>query len=217
MFRTVAACVVVMMMGAGVIQAQDEPQAMPAKLALTIPEAIDLAWKNNIASIRQQSALETSEAVKVGTRSTWMPSLSFDASWERSQPAQVEQFLLSDSTLQTLVLSDSYRFGFSLRQPIFNSAGGSYLHVPRAAGAQVSAEEELLRSTRQLVALETKRLCYDLLKAQKLFEVQGNAVKRSIEQLETSSHRFCPADQTSRSYFFDWVNPRSAEHIRRTR
>ena len=192
MFRTVAGCVVVVlvMMGAGVLQAQDEPTAMPAKLALTIPEAIELAWKNNITSIRQQSALEASEAVQVGTRSTWLPSLSFDASWERSQPADVRQVLLPDSSFQTLVLSDTYRFGFSLRQPLFNSAGGSYLHVPRAAGAQVSADEELLRSTRQLVALETKRLCYNLLKAQKLFDVQGNAVKRSIEQLETSKARY---------------------------
>ena len=190
MFRTVATCVVVMMMGAGVLRAQDEPQGMPAKLALTIPEAIELAWKNNITSIRQQSALESSEAVKVGTRSTWMPTLSFDASWQRSQPAEIQQFLLSDSTLQTLVLSDTYRFGFSLRQPIFNSGGGSWMHVPRSASAQVSADEELLRSTRQSVALETKRLCYNLLKAQKLYDVQGNAVKRSIEQLETSKARY---------------------------
>lgn len=191
MFRTVVGCVAVVLLGSGVLRAQDQPSTMPAKLALTIPEAIDLAWRNNITSLRQQNALETSQAAKVGTRSTWMPHLSFDASWRRTAPDRFQEF--SDSTgaiTRVIVPPNSYQFGFSLRQPIFNSAGGSWMHVPRSASAQVSADEELLRSTRQTVALDAKKLCYDLLKAQKLYEVQGNAVKRSLEQLETSKARY---------------------------
>jgi outer membrane protein TolC len=85
---------------------------------------------------------------------------------------------------------DEYGYSFGLRQPLFNGSNGSYLHSPRANSARVNASEEELRATRQTVALETKTRCYDLLKAQKLAEVQERAVQRSIEQLETSQARY---------------------------
>jgi outer membrane protein len=195
MFRRYAGCVVVLgivICAAALSWAQEAPPAaMPDKLALTIPEAIDLAWKNNIASIRQRNVLESSRAAKVGTRSTFLPSLNFDLGWARTEPATVQEVQLSNGSIQRLTLPQNrYRYGLSLRQPIFNSQGGSYLHVPQAASAQVSADEQALRSTRQELALQTKTFCYDLLKAEKLLDVQGNAVKRSLEQLETSKARY---------------------------
>jgi TolC family type I secretion outer membrane protein len=160
-----------------------EAQEMPAGNTLSIPEAIELAWKNNIQSIRQENSLRTSEAQKVGTRATYLPSVSWSASWARSSPVQLA--FINDELVQ---LKNSYRFQLQASQEIFN--GFRYVHAPRAGAASVRASEYQLRSTRQQVALDTKRGCYDLIKAQMLADVQRRAVKRSEEQLETSKARY---------------------------
>lgn len=184
MFRTVAGCVVaVCLAGAGGVRAQEAPAVMPEKLALTIPEAIELAWKNNITSIRQQDALLQAEARRREARSTYLPSLSLSAGYSRFNTEQV--YILNDELFSS---SDSWSMNLQLRQPIFD--GFNYLHTPRSRSASVQSSEQQLRATRQGVAFDAKRLAYDLLKAQKLAEVQQRAVERSQEQLETSNARY---------------------------
>lgn len=184
MFRKVAGCVaVVLILGSIPAQAQEEPSAMPEKLALTIPEAIDLAWRNNIASIRQQDALEQAEARRKEARSTYLPTLSLGADYSRYNTAQT--YILNDALFTS---SNSYGMALSLRQPIFD--GFNYWHTPKSRSASVRANEQAVRATRQGIAFDAKRLCYDLLKAQKLAEVQQRAVERSLEQLETSNARY---------------------------
>ena len=158
-------------------------QEMPAGNTLTIPEAIELAWRNNIQSIRQEDNLQLAQAQKVGSRESYLPSVSWSGSWARSSPVQLA--FINDELVE---LKDFYRFGFQASQEIFN--GFRYIHAPRASSAALRASEYQLRSTRQQLALDTKRSCYDLIKAQMLADVQLRAVKRSEEQLETSNARY---------------------------
>jgi outer membrane protein len=189
--RYTLAFLIVLLLGAvGHVVAQDAPSAqMPAKMALTIPEAIDLAWRNNITSIRQHNQVEYSKADKLATRSTWLPQLDLRAQWSRDEPASIRE-IQTPTGVQQIVLQNYYGYQFSLSQPIFNGSQGSYLHAPKAASAQLSAEGQNLRATRQTLALETKQFCYNLLQDQRLADVQERAVKRSIEQLETSKARY---------------------------
>ncbi len=177
---------------ATVAAAQSAPAgAMPSKMALTIGEAIELAWQNNIEAIRQRNALQRSEAEKLRSRSTWLPRLDLTLGWRANYPGRIEQLVDPNTGKRSfVVLENFYSYQFTLQQPLFNSRGGSYLHVPKAAGAQVDASEEDLRARRQLVALQAKTKCYDLLKSQRLADVQQRAVQRSIEQLETSKARY---------------------------
>lgn len=185
MFRRYAGCVAGMVVFcAGMAFAQDAPTAaMPEKLALTLPEAIDLAWRNNIASIRQQDALEQAEARRREARSFYLPNLSLSMGYSRYNTTQA--YILNDNLFTS---SDSYGMNFTLRQPVFD--GFNYIHTPKSRSASIQSSEQQVRSTRHSVAFDAKRLCYDLLKAQKLSDVQEQAVKRSQEQLETSKARY---------------------------
>jgi outer membrane protein TolC len=167
---------------------------MPAKMTFTIPEAIELAWRNNIQSISQRDLLRDAIALKKSTRTTFLPNISLNTGWERSSPKSIRTIRTVDSLgnieERDTVTQDLYYYGFSLSQPLFNSRSGSYVHLPKSAQAGVHRSEQDLRSTRQSVALEVKMKCYDLLKAQMLLDVQKRAVERSAEQLETSQARF---------------------------
>lgn len=178
--RFTAAIVTVALLAVSIPAAAQE---IPTKTTLTIPEAIELAWRNNIKSISQLDNVRLAEAQKLDSRQTYLPSLTWSGSWSRNSPIQ-----LSFINNQLVELQDFYRFNFSLRQPIFN--GFRYVFTPRSSTANVDRSKSQLRSTRQQVALETKQACYDLLKAQMLTDVQRQAVKRSAEQLETAKARY---------------------------
>jgi outer membrane protein len=186
MIRTYALLIglIVIALGAGATFAQDAPvPGMPAKMALTIPEAIEMAWNNNIVSIRQQDALQQAQARRREARSTYLPELSMNLQYSKSNNPQLSFF--NDEVFET---TNSYNLGFTLSQPIFD--GFNYIHTPKSSSASIESSEEALRSTRQGVAFDAKRLCYDLLKAQRLADVQLRAVERSVEQLETSKARY---------------------------
>jgi outer membrane protein TolC len=175
---------VILALGAGAALAQEAPApGMPAKMALTIPEAINLAWNNNIVSIRQQDALQQAQARRREARSTYLPELSMNLQYSKSNNPQLSFF--NDEVFET---TNSYNLGFTLSQPIFD--GFNYIHTPKARSADIHSSEAALRNTRQGVAFDAKRLCYDLLKAQRLSDVQQRAVERSQEQLETSKARY---------------------------
>lgn len=178
--RFTAAIVTVALLAVSIPAAAQE---IPTKTTLTIPEAIELAWRSNIKSISQLDNVRLAEAQKLDSRQTYLPSLTWSGSWSRNSPIQ-----LSFINNQLVELQDFYRFNFSLRQPIFN--GFRYVFAPRSSTANVDRSKSQLRSTRQQVALETKQACYDLLKAQMLTDVQRQAVKRSAEQLETAKARY---------------------------
>jgi outer membrane protein len=184
MLRRYAGCVAgILILWAGVARAQEAPAAVPEKLALTLPEAIDLAWRNNITSIRQQDALQQAEARRREARSTYLPSLSLSMGYSRYNTTQA--YILNDQLFSS---SNSYGMNFTLRQPVFD--GFNFIHTPKSRTASIHSGEQQVRSTRQSVAYDAKRLCYDLLKAQKLADVQQRAVERSQEQLATSKARY---------------------------
>lgn len=176
---TAAIAIVILMTAALPAAAQD----ISDKPTLTIPEAIELAWRNNIRSISQIDNVRLAQAQKLNTRQTFLPTLRLNSSWTRSSPTQ-----LAFINNELVELKNFYRFGISLDQPLFN--GFRYVFSPRSSQAGIDRSEAQLRSTRQQIALDTKKACYDLLKAQMLTDVQKQAVKRSAEQLETAKARY---------------------------
>jgi len=169
---------------ASLAAAQSAPAgAMPSKMALTIPEAIELAWQNNITSVRQRNSLDDAIAKRREARQTYLPSLSLDMRWNRVNTTQ--RFFINE---QELFTDQFYDLGLTLSQPIFD--GLNYIHTPKARTADIRSNEQGVKGTRQQVAYDTKRVCYDLLKAQRLSDVQQRAVQRSEEQLETSKARY---------------------------
>lgn len=181
MVRTLTAAIVVTALVAMAIPAA--AQGLPTKMTLTIPEAIELAWRNNINSLNAQNAVSDAKASKLGGRSVYLPRLSLSASWDRSYPKQQINFGSSIFASQ-----DSYGYRFSLSQPLFD--GFRYIYAPRWETANVSRSEARLRSTRQRITSETKSFCYDLLKAQMLADVRQKSVKQAQEQLQTSQARY---------------------------
>lgn len=189
MIRRYMAALLIMAMAVSSTRAiaQDGPTAqMPSKMALTIPEAINLAWRNNISSHRVRDGLEQARANRKGARQSYLPSIAWRGQFSKANELRA---FSSDTAQSGFIVSDKfYSMQASVNQTIFD--GFDLFHRPKARSLDVKRNEQSVRGNRQGLAYDAKRLCYDLLKKQKLADVQERAVKRALEQLETSKARF---------------------------
>ena len=68
--------------------AQGGPVAgVPSKMALSIPEAIELARRNNISSVRMQDNLGQAQATRKGARQLYLPNISWSGSFSKANQA----------------------------------------------------------------------------------------------------------------------------------
>ena len=183
--RYMAAFLIIAMAGSSTEAiAQDGPTAqMPSKMALTIPEAIELARRNNITSLRARDGLEQAQATRKSARSLYLPRLTWSGTFSKAN--ELSKF---SSSAGNFVSDKSYAMSATLSQTLFD--GFDIMRTPKARSLDVKSSEQFVRGNRQSIAYDAKRLCYDLLKKQKLADVQERAVKRAIKQLETSKARF---------------------------
>jgi outer membrane protein len=83
---------------------------------------------------------------------------------------------------------DEYRFSLGVSQTIFDGGSNWSSFNLRRAGKRSAWDD--LKLAEKSVALSVKEGCYNLLKAQMLYDVQQDAVKKSIEQLNMAKARY---------------------------
>ncbi|MCJ7498519.1 MAG: TolC family protein [candidate division Zixibacteria bacterium] len=152
-------------------QAQEVP-----KKVLTIDDCVQIALKNNFTARSAQENYKSARWELLGGWSGFLPSIDLSSGWSRGW---------IDNTYPS---EDQYNFNLGLTQIIFNGGRNWATYNSKSAGKRSAWDD--LKLAEKSVALSVKEGCYNLLKAQMLYEVQIDVVKKSIEQLNMAKARF---------------------------
>ena len=156
---------------------------MPQKKVLTIEDCVNIALKNSFTARSAQENYQSARWELLGGWSGLLPRLDLGSGWRRTSED------LLDFRLGQLISSrDRYSFNLGLTQTIFNG-GANWANYNLKKAGKKSAWDDLKLADKS-VELNIKEGCYGLLKAQMLYEVQKDAVKKSVEQLNMAKARY---------------------------
>lgn len=152
------------------------------KKVLTIEDCVKIALKN---SFQARSALESYNSAKwelLGGWSNLLPRLDLSSSWSRNSRPRTTRLV------QPVTYRDLFRFNLVLSYTFFDGGATSANYYLKKSSKRAAWDD--LKLAESSVALSVKEGCYNLLKAQMLYEVQKDAVKKSLEQLNMAKARF---------------------------
>ncbi|HVP36270.1 MAG TPA: TolC family protein [Terriglobales bacterium] len=153
------------------------------KRVLTVDDAVNIALKHSFPALSAQQNYQSAKWNYLGGFSNFLPSLSASSGWTRNS-TEVLRLRLG----QLVSSRDQYSFNLGLDQTIFNG-GANFAGFNLKRYGKKSAWDDL-KLAEQSVTLNVKQGCYDLLKAQMLYDVQVDAVGVSLEQLKMAKARY---------------------------
>lgn len=162
---------------------------------LTLDQAVQIALERNINVAQAQNNVESAQAGVLAAKGNYMPTLSANASWTRSQndrpgaaPVYVGGVPVSGGTSGRTV-GNSFSGSVNADYLIFDGLAreGQYT---RASSSAVSAEETSAR-TRQSVVFQVQSDYLNVLRNEQLVKVNEENLKRDRQQLDriTESNR----------------------------
>lgn len=171
------------------------------KRVLTIDDCVNIALKNSFPALSAQENYQSAKWGYLGGLSGLLPKLGLTSGWTKTGDLTNQGSSLriavdsstgrADTTLVpvTQILSqNNYRFNLGLTQTIFDG-GASWATYNFKKSGKRSAWDDL-KLAEESVALSVKQGCYDILKAQMLYDVQKDAVGVSLEQLKMAKARY---------------------------
>ncbi len=160
-----------------------------SKKVLSIDECVKIALKNNFTARSAQENYKSAKWELLGGWSGFLPSVDFTSGWSKTfKYNRIEYDTLGNAMNVIYPSTSNYRFSLGLTYPIFNG-GSNWANFNSKKAGKRSAWDDL-KLAESSVALNVKEGCYNLLKAQMLYEVQIDAVKKSIEQLNMAKARY---------------------------
>jgi len=159
-----------------------QAQYIPKKI-LSIEDCVKIALKNSFEARYAQENYQTAKWELLGGWSGLLPRVDLYSSWFRTSE-DILRFRLG----QLVSSRDLYNFNLGLTQTIFNGGANWATYNLKRAGKRFAWDD--LKLAEKSVALNVKEGCYNLLKAQMLYEVQKDVVNKSIEQLNIAKARY---------------------------
>lgn len=153
------------------------------KRVLTIDDCVNIALKNSFPARSAQENYQSARWGLLGGWSNFLPSLGVSSGWARNSK-EVLRLRLG----QLVSSQDQYNFNLGLSQTIFNGGANFASYNLKKYGKRSAWDD--LKLAEKSVALNVKQGCYDLLKAQMLYDVQKDAVGVSLEQLKMAKARY---------------------------
>ena len=171
---------------------------------LTLEECIQIAFKGNSTIRINRNLNESYDKDVAGSYSGILPSINLTANTGKVEAGEreIEQDVPvgidpNDSNRviydRRLILQPGYdtefnNFGVSVNQNIFD--GGEWWNAISYAKSQKEVSDRTLHLTINNTILDVQKKFYDLLKAEKLLEVNDQAVQRSQDQLNKTQKMF---------------------------
>jgi TolC family type I secretion outer membrane protein len=153
------------------------------KRVLTVDDCVNIALKSSFPARSAQENYQSARWNFLGGWSGLLPRLDVSSIWFR-----YSRDILSFRLGQVISSRDRYSFNLGLTQPVFD--GGANFATYNLKRSTKKAAWDDLKLAEKSVALNVKQGCYDLLKAQALYDVQIDAVGKSIEQLKMAKARY---------------------------
>ncbi len=158
-------------------------------LVLTcLKDAIGTAFKNNKSIQIQEREIEIAKADILGARSNFLPTVDFDASYNR----RATSFNVPLTTKKDFGIFSGYRndniLGVSINENVYS--GGANLANLREKQLAMTEQEETLRAAKLNVELETKRLYYGLLLAYETKRIAEDLIAQAEAHYEYVKRKY---------------------------
>lgn len=180
---------IVWFLAVGVLSVSLAAQAEVKKLSMN--DALSIALKKNFGYRISEGNWSIAKAQKTGAAGGLLPfvSASMGYGWTKRGPSSsFTQGLIIIPGSNRTTTSANYSVGVDVRQEVFDG-GASYSNY-RSAAADEAASREGYRGARQNLIFNVRSSYFSALKAEKLLEVQVDAIKRAEEQLKIAQARY---------------------------
>lgn len=161
---------------------------------LTLEQALQAAFQNNLLIGQERNALEVRQAGHLASTGSYLPSVSARGGWTRSQTDR------SGETVQSIggspitfppsfSVTNSFQAGMDASLLLFDGLGREGQHGRTAA--QLAAAEKSLQRTLQSVTYRVQSSYLNVLRTEQLVKVSDENLRRGLRQLEriTESNR----------------------------
>ncbi len=143
---------------------------------LTVDKCIDIALKNNPMIKIAESNYDASAANLTGTRSTLLPQVAFNSSWNRNGGS----FFVGPTAREATY--ENYSYGFQLQQMLFDF-GKSYSRLSATSDLKDASMQDLI-SSRQNLILNTYIAYFNYLQAVRIKGVSIESLRQAQEHLK---------------------------------
>lgn len=173
-----------------------EPQGA---VVLSVREAIDTAYQNNIDIQIQEHEIKAAKAGIVEAKSYFLPKLNLDGSYTHRDASLGNSLTAASSKKDIGAIAgyqDDNELSLSLTESVYN--GGANRARFKESRVKLRIQEETLRARKLDVAFEAKRLFYGLLLAYETRDIVEDLLFQAQAHYEDTKHMF---DQGTASRF----------------
>jgi outer membrane protein TolC len=164
-----------------------EPPALPT---VTLPEAVELALRVQPAIVQARGAVRTAQAGSREVTGAWLPTVSANTSWSRSQVSTS----VSNEGIPFTPPANSYRAGWNASLDLFD--GFQRFAERRAASATLASADAGLTNQQFQVTLQVKEAFFNALAADELLRVSTTRIQRAEEQLKVAKEKLAAGSAT---------------------
>ncbi|HET7040030.1 MAG TPA: TolC family protein [Gemmatimonadales bacterium] len=164
-------------------------QATPPP-TVTLDDAIELALRVQPALVQARGAVRTAQAGSREVTGAWLPTLSANTSWSRSQVSTS----FSNEGIPFTPPANSYRAGWNASIDLFD--GFQRFAERRAANAQLASADAGLTNQQFQVTLQVKQAFFNALAADDLLRVSNTRIQRAEEQLKVAKEKLAAGSAT---------------------
>lgn len=167
------------------------PSALTAQTpTVTLDEAVDLALRVQPAVVQARGAVRSAGASNREVLGSWLPSLSLNSSWSRSQVTTT----YNAEGIGYTPPANSYRAGWSASVNLFD--GFQRIADKRAASANYESADANLTNQEFQVTLQVKQAFFNALAADELLRVSDTRIRRAEEQLKVAKEKLAAGSAT---------------------
>jgi outer membrane protein TolC len=165
-------------------------QEPPAPPTVTLDEAIELALRVQPALVQARGAVRSAQAGSREVTGAWLPTVSANTSWSRSQVSTS----FSNEGIPFTPPANSYRAGWNASIDLFD--GFQRFAERRAANAQLASADAGLTNQQFQVTLQVKQAFFSALAADELVRVAATRIQRAQEQLKVATEKLTAGSAT---------------------
>jgi outer membrane protein len=167
------------------------PGAVGAQVpTITLDDAIGLALRVQPAVVQAHGAVNNARAASRQVTGSWLPQVSANGSWSRSQVTTS----VSSEGIPFTPPANSYRAGWSASLNIFD--GFQRVAERRAASADLESADAGLTNQQFQVTLQVKQAFFNALAAEELLRVSDTRIRRAEEQLKVAKEKLAAGSAT---------------------
>ena len=177
----------------GVLNAQDSTAAQAANAqapTVTLNEAIELALRVQPAVVQARGAVTNAQWASKEVTGSWLPQLSTNSSWTRSQVSTT----INPDGISYTPPANRYGFGWSASLTVFD--GFQRFAQGRAASADYDNADASLTNQEFQVTLQVKQAFFNALAGQELVRVSETQIQRAQEQLKAAQEKLAAGSAT---------------------